>query len=432
MFALAQARTGALTLVQPRWQSLLLFSLYLPSSAHALCEAWCTNPCAMLNGDTEYECGDCDEHYECRRSTLGPRPPLRPDPPSPSPLPALDEYITAPGVQGEPPACQRVSAGELRALSYVERARVLSRPTLITGLIDNWPAMRNWSTIEGFREAFGDHGVLIKRVVPAYKKLIQMGTGEDPKSTLVPIREALESLDSSRQMHVVLYDFEYGNAEAEEDFIGALRKASADWLCPRDVLGRACGTLVLSMGGAQEGVRMATHGLAWIGLVAGRKLWYVADSSGDAPKPDNPTCRDGDRIEMLRWGNRVGVTHCLQQAGEVMVVPTAWWHATCNLEPFTLGLGGQDSCDMIDCTPPGPANEDPHALHMRKRFCRDEQRVAECFGPQSGDVYREALLRVDQELEIKRRLGRRSHTVEGERWASWVVQQEAGGAKTEL
>jgi hypothetical protein len=213
------------TLVQPRWQSLLLFSLYLPSSAHALCEAWCTNPCAMLNGDTEYECGDCDEHYECRRSTLGPRPPLRPDPPSPSPLPALDEHITAPGVQGEPPTCQRVSASELRALSYVERARVLSRPTLITGLIDNWPAMRNWSTIEGFREAFGDHGVLIKRVVPAYKKLIQMGTGEDPKSTLVPIREALESLDSSRQMHVVLYDFEYGNAEAEEDLIGALLKA---------------------------------------------------------------------------------------------------------------------------------------------------------------------------------------------------------------
>jgi hypothetical protein len=151
------------TLVQPRWQSLLLFSLYLPSSAHALCEAWCTNPCAMLNGDTEYECGDCDEHYECRRSTLGPRPPLRPDPPSPSPLPALDEHITAPGLQGEPPTCQRVSASELRALSYVERARVLSRPTLITGLIDNWPAMRNWSTIEGFREAFGDHGEGLRR-----------------------------------------------------------------------------------------------------------------------------------------------------------------------------------------------------------------------------------------------------------------------------
>ena len=24
-----------------------------------------------------------------------------------------------------------------------------------------------------------------------------------------------------------------------------------------------------------------------------------------------------------------------------MIVPTAWWHATCNLEAFTLGVGGQ-------------------------------------------------------------------------------------------
>ena len=40
------------------------------------------------------------------------------------------------------------------------------------------------------------------------------------------------------------------------------------------------------------------------------------------------------------------MTTCVQDPREVMLVPTAWWHATCNFEPFTLGVGGQDSCDM--------------------------------------------------------------------------------------
>ena len=54
-----------------------------------------------------------------------------------------------------------------------------------------------------------------------------------------------------------------------------------------------------------------------------------------------------------------GSTHtCDQRPGEVVVVPTAWWHATCN-EPeffgdkaYTLGIGGQDWCDtkpQMDC-----------------------------------------------------------------------------------
>ena len=59
------------------------------------------------------------------------------------------------------------------------------------------------------------------------------------------------------------------------------------------------------------------------------------------------------------------MTHCLQRPGEVMIVPTAWWHATCNLAEFTLGIGGQDSCDLIDCTPPGPEGESQQEYHMR-------------------------------------------------------------------
>ena len=42
---------------------------------------------------------------------------------------------------------------------------------------------------------------------------------------------------------------------------------------------------------------MANHGLAWIGLVAGLKLWHVADFR--APRPPSPTCDQRTRIEVL-------------------------------------------------------------------------------------------------------------------------------------
>ena len=87
------------------------------------------------------------------------------------------------------------------------RAEVLSRPTLISGLIEDWPALHEWTDAGAFAAAFADHGVLAKRLSPWREATMRHGV--DPESTLVPMRDALWRSD---QVHVVLYNGEVGLA----------------------------------------------------------------------------------------------------------------------------------------------------------------------------------------------------------------------------
>ena len=59
-----------------------------------------------------------------------------------------------------------------------------------------------------------------------------------------------------------------------------------------------------------KGVAFANHGLTWIGLVAGRKLWHVAP--GSDPRPANPKC------SRERPDSVPGTIRCLQAAGQVI------------------------------------------------------------------------------------------------------------------
>ena len=181
--------------------------------------------------------------------------------------------------------------------------------------------------------------------------------GEDDWQTLLPLNELVDRL---RDEHIVVYNGDVGMDRREYLLLAAVRERGG-YRVP-SVLKRAGGTQVFSFGGG-TGVRMGNHGFAWIGLVAGRKLWYIAPPH--APRPDNPRCNYSDEVAagQPRIEELTSVSHCLQRAREEMVVPTAWWHATCNLDAHTLGIGGQDSCDLVLC----PGFED--ADHMHKQFC---------------------------------------------------------------
>jgi hypothetical protein len=109
------------------------------------------------------------------------------------------------------------------------------------------------------------------------------------------------------------------------------------------------------------------HREAWLGLVQGRKWWYFLTpdvyedmSDGrvlrDISRNGNGTCsylRDGPpplppNAHEARW------LKCLQRSGEVLWFPDSWWHATCSLDHWTVGIGSQIEDPMGRAGPPPP------------------------------------------------------------------------------
>jgi len=82
-----------------------------------------------------------------------------------------------------------------------------------------------------------------------------------------------------------------------------------------------------------------SHDAAWLGQISGSRLWYFLH-------PDTPKSIIGEKVNGCEYLlGRVplpkGATTCIQNTGEVMYFPPKWIHATCALEPWSVGIGGQ-------------------------------------------------------------------------------------------
>ena len=229
---------------------------------------------------------------------------------------------------------QRLSRSQLLAMTPAERATVLEKPAVITGLIDDWPAFRpdgGWASPRNFSARFGHHRFLAKRVRFGWDRAHEHGV--DHGLTSVSVAELVQN---TRTEHIIVLDEEH-RAESEE---ALLQDLQTEYRNP-DIFEAASQVRVFSFGGGHRGVQMMQHGVAWLGLVTGAKLWHLAHP--DLPKPQDRDCQTLPGGGMIDYGlaKQEGVTHCLLLPGETVFVPDAWWHATCNLDPYTIGVGGQ-------------------------------------------------------------------------------------------
>ena len=100
------------------------------------------------------------------------------------------------------------------------------------------------------------------------------------------------------------------------------------------------------------------HREAWLGLVRGRKWWWMMSPDWDAQSAGGKaflrrTKQQGGSCSFLRDGppepappalggeGALKWRRCLQLPGEVVWFPDAWWHATCSLDHWTVGVGEQ-------------------------------------------------------------------------------------------
>ena len=121
----------------------------------------------------------------------------------------------------------------------------------------------------------------------------------------------------------------------QDIYIDMWRKLRKDYLPPtffRDISQDD----LLSMSKSHQGVGHDAHGHTWLALMQGKKMWFLGPPN--IPRPMDPQCDYDTDIEV-----DYGTYQCVQQEGDIVYFPEMWWHATCNLEDFTVGIGAQNT-----------------------------------------------------------------------------------------
>ncbi len=108
-----------------------------------------------------------------------------------------------------------------------------------------------------------------------------------------------------------------------------------------------------TLGNLGKGSGLHTHDRAWVTQIAGRKMWLLAAPNAlGLPEEVHPcsllkTLREADSPP----ASLSNVHFCEVGPGETIYVPAKWYHGTCNMENFTLGVGGRGKSPLqqIDC-----------------------------------------------------------------------------------
>ena len=192
--------------------------------------------------------------------------------------------------------CHTLDAIQLRAMSPAARADALQAPTIVTNLFDRWPADLSWLEMFDFDSDHPDN---------------------PPDESRRDAREAMNRI----------FEHRYSVPVPFHERTARLRISVSHSTGP--------------------GVTFCNHGFSWLGLLKGQKEWFFAPHTSS--KPPEPSCEPLAAGAAWPTLPPTGATHtCVQRAGEAIVVPTAWWHATCNVGA-TFAFGGEDSCDVAAC-----------------------------------------------------------------------------------
>ena len=224
------------------------------------------------------------------------------------------------------------------AITHFAKFR-FSEPVLLTGLTDHWPATKRWADVENFLAAHGDLEVVLRE---------QLVLDNDPEGIMQNVSEYLESCDATGG-HI---QFTFENLKTFRRLAPEYASGTPPLMPPvlRDIHKKPA----FSLGRNGTGSGMHQHEEAWLAQIAGRKVWLVAPPTEQAA----PAAHEANKVLPCELLGRIvaagqpyslpgtsaavaPVQLCAVRPGEIIYVPPHWHHATCNLDPFTLGVGGR-------------------------------------------------------------------------------------------
>ena len=310
----------------------------------AACEDWCTELCTALNGDVRAECGGCpdDPRWRCRPGQPG--LPERAAQFAPAVDAAERLFELAPWLRGpvegllvralgalwargpvipghEVETCEPVEFGacELEVFEHaaINRTWLLghTQPIIIRGATTEWKAHELWG-LDSMVERYGEATFHL-----------------DNRAGAVSLAKLLRRSGKYNMGHVVQRSDCY--KETYRPYSPFLETVAADYRVPEYL--QPMKTFQMGIGnGGGVGVPPEEHPGAWFVAVKGRKRWSLhPPSRGNEPPSlmrNQPGC-------LVTTRSKSGLL-CDQVEGDMIWVPDFWWHETCGMDAYSVGIGG--------------------------------------------------------------------------------------------
>ena len=384
-----------ISLVYPLWRGSHGMVAGESNGLPSACEPWCAETCAALNGeDLRAECGGCTREWACSPGAPGYSSQTSVDAPSHfsragSELVRLQPWEQELDTAKRHQHCNEHGVEVLDADDHRldERIKALldgaQAPMLVTGLLGAWPAPHKWT--KGSLGARG--GARVIGVRPwTFGEAAGTMFGEQVQNATIA-----GYLDRWNEQHIraggdtdsgvaatvfsepngVVFQNKHCNETEAAEAEGSAYDHTVEALLEPVPTPRRLELLIglceakhysLSAYGVSHGFHR--HEAVWHGLAVGRKAWYVlprfvhqnvSRAAMEDPDLDPSASVFGfPHDETIKKTNSMcgwnplreadpqvhdKLRTCLQHAGEVLLLPANWWHATCTLTALAFGRG---------------------------------------------------------------------------------------------
>jgi histone arginine demethylase JMJD6 len=268
-------------------------------------------------------------------------------------------------------------------VSFAEFSHTIEKrhvPCLIHNLLKHWPAMKRWNSVERLMEQLkgvackvgsDDDGYAVRMLFEHFVEYLRDPEhGKKDDSPLYIFDSTLVEKTTLKHDFIVPYIF----SEDLLKYAGKSRRPPHQWMC---------------IGGPRSGTSIHVDPLgtsAWNALVCGHKRWAMFPPGSVPeevlkPKGVNSAARWFDVVwpkTLLDSWEYHKPLHVVQGPGDVIFVPSGWWHVVINLD-FTVAVT-ENFCSTANF----------HKVFMHTRISRPKmtQRWLACLSTVRPDLAR--------------------------------------------